>query len=1374
MNTTKTTVVQATELNTNEEAVTMTNTTKEVTTNNTTKKAGTKMTNVKKNTTEAANKFKRTIMAQAALINAVPFVKDAEGNLTPIKGSLSNYVQYVKDVPALSPNVVIVATENNKVGKMKLDNNTAYIIMNESQQARALAQYERTLFQVLNGKGEMVDFLAYDLRTLAAVSFGGVVDGDPEEDEKAMYYINHIFEHGLFMRKEEANEDINELTHMNQLSKYTPILDTPSQTRQAKVTFYSEDAPMTVVEGLRAIGNHMPSYVKKYVTKDGINYAAFAIDKNPKRLGLNGSASIKLAGFAEWLGEYVTTEVLSETEKVVVTTKRRILLCDDVIGHVKTAAKVFNQDIANYKPTSEEVLNGTVKPAYETADNFEWEVNVTDGMIITDATDFASVLRGQRLAGVKRNGKLRGLSHTFRLDPQVKGFNSVLPEVKEMTGYDMILFDGARKSDMVKYLEDGNVPTYSILLVASTFRENEQGKLHPQALNNLDLNAELMASVARENVALAKEALNDKEKAMAVYEVNNGGELSEDEVDSQVNDIVEDFGMKRFMGANDLIWDDIAMKQEIANEVEEFVNTHKNGNLQVRGKYNFMVSDLFSILVAVQNRTYTVHPEEAVLGKGEVAIAMMKEDGSRYFHEGDIVSIRSPHVVHDETQKAKAINVSGVQWYKNALAGGFLDGMTIFSAVDLMAPASSGADFDGDTSLIVIDERIVPAVTKSPQYLNFFMKEEVDYVIQDGKIIGSYDENGKLNTSSSIFGENCPWSNPAPAPEFDLPEGYIQDGFTLYIPVSELGTDEAYAVWASAMHKVVKQSIMPADIGIMSNITMAIVNGLNNIKGLAWEARQQGNTQALERLHKEFKYFTNMKDVFTAIVWYSIDAAKHGGAYKHVLNEWMKWTSGKDMKAELQSESVNSMKRIIGKVPSSVDAYGESDTEYKVAIILPNALREAKHKFTSKKGERMVTNLQRYTDIVKEIAKEVIGEKKELKVGEFNMLAHVSAILFESDFPTQEARNLYQQAVDVYSKKIEPLAKKRREIKAKVRANLLSNGTDFDTMRGPKQNDMMKRLSPEFAHIRLSEKKITLDIRNLLRQQIIARGYDIAKFAAAAYTHSYETSIKAESASRKSKSPFHIFWSLLEDEAIVMLTAMEGAKFSYRPSPTKVNITEMYFVPVKGFDAKALAESGKQLFVYNGEVFIKNGARPTADDKVGTLAGNGQYEFLQNIPYLVGGLTLLRSTEYGVAYRLGNVHCIALVANNVEERTAEQVYESAEETQAPVTEQAPVQQVQQEVVATPAQEATALVFTLQAGIDPMQAFDEVAGRQFVIAKQGNQVAIAYRDGSARPVQIGKVTTNSLNVADGFHHVQADLTDIMNGAIEVELTVVAKN
>lgn len=1262
---------------------------------------------------KAADKSPQVLSLQARVLDVVPFVIDNKGNVIRRLqlDALDNYQvarNYVnrannkvvnEQIMTLSDNVVLVAIEDNKIEMMKMkESETAYILSNESAQSRIASQEKVVNVETYNSQGEVVRLRVQDATNLAVLDFNTPPLVEiPEIIKSTLFYGN-----GIYFRTREASANINELKGINELVQFTPSNTTPSQERQAKVTFIAQTRKLNVYDYLKEMGNEIRGYAKSSrLTIDGKEIEMFKFDvrKNSKRFGLLGSASKELKNFSKIFGKLKNRNILGKDsegeviEEFETSTGLKILNAPDVKGLTRQLAKVFNSDIANYSPGHKDAKPSI--PAF-----IDWVVNLTDGGIVSDASLFGPLLTAEKLVARKRNGRLRGYAHQFRMNYQVKGLNVVAPGVKELTGYDMILFDGARKTDLLTLLEEGKELEYHVMLTASTFMEDSIAAISAQAMNNLDIDHELLSDIAKENIAKAETALNDTEKRDEVFAMMNDGKDMADML-SYRNVLSQGFGIQKFAAVNPVIWKDAYAKLEIKSEIIDFMKRHSSGSLHVNAKNNYMFTDLFAILKAVGrlkdgDMELFVKEEDLAAGQGEVVIAMMNEEG-RFFYEGDIMSIRSPHVVNDETQFATAVNPLKsdneelAKYWALWLEGGFIDGITFFSATDIMVPASSGADFDGDTSLIIIDARIIGAVERTPQYMNFHTRvtERGEWAYnfnEDGVIVGGWLLDGKLATkaerttalnkgydlaytvdSRKLLGEDCPWGDEVAAPAFNLPEGMYQDGFNIYIPTDMIDSPEAYKAWIDSIHLVIGNGINTSEIGSMSNIVMAMTNGINYVKKQIEEARTV-RAEEVSRLETELKYMTNMREVFVPIVWYAIDAAKHGGAYKNALKEWMNWCStSKKIYAESQKVgNPKSMYRICGPIPNSMDAQSKQTVSVKYGVIVPNAIRAAKGQSASVKGS-VPTNLQVYATTMKALVKAASEEKTKVSISQNNLRDITYAILNGSEFDTKRAKEIYAYVSKTFEEQNTALDKERRRMVLATRESAYANAIIFDELAHGKRIHMVKKMFPKYKEVDTQMKRNLAVIRQQLRMVLVKEGLDVVKFAAVAYNYAYEEAIRLENAGGNSvasaKAKIFTLWKLADELLIYMLASVEGARMlPAKEQNVFLNVKTLYFYPTDAFKTSEAYEAaslefikgngkkaGKTIGLHNKEIalsgfgegmnvyLVEKGQDATEANLIGFAKGAGIANLVPGFSYRMSNPEIANVSKTGVLLNLGVV-----------------------------------------------------------------------------------------------------------------------------------------
>lgn len=1231
---------------------------------------------------------------------------------------------YHEPILTYNDNVFFVATENNKIEFMKIkEEESSFIFSNESEQSRVASRGKYIDTEVYTSTGEVARLRVQDATNLAVTNFN-----TDNPDGLPFLLMNHLFDgNGVFVRTREASENILELKGLHELVQFTTSNDTPSQKRQAKVTFIANTPTFNVYDFLKEMGNDIRAYAKKVRKEIAGKYGTwYELDaqKNATRLGLLGSASKPLAGFPEAVGLYASKEVVSSEFTIATTsTGVKIGLAPDVKSMVRAAAKVFNSDISKVAPGHPDA-----NPSIKTMEDFLWEVNTTDGGAIFDADFIAPLLENGKFVNRVRNGRLRGYTHQFREKHQNKGLDVVSEWVKKLTGLDIILFAGARKTDLLSMLEAGEQLEYHVMLVASTFKEDSVASISAQAMNNLNINHELLIKLATENVEKAKQDLNNVEKRdEAIAMIKDG----KDVVDmlSAKNVLSKPFGIEKFVAVNPIVWKDLYAKLEINAEILDYIKTHKGGYLYTNAKNNYMFSDLYAILKAVQDRTFVIKEEHCAAKKGEVILPMMDKNGRRYFYEGEIMSIRSPHVVNDETQFADAIdpvqyaesvhNTEMAEFWAYQLEKGYLDGVTFFSCLDIMVMASSGADFDGDTSLIVLKKEIIDAVNHTPQYVNFHTLTDEDkpgygtanvdtsnwaYELNvDGTITGGWTLNGKLATekqkaaaeaeglqlkrsmiSSEIFGEGCPWKDPKPAAAFPLPEGIYQDGYKIYVPEEKVDTKEAYKAWVDSMHVVIRDSISSSDIGQTSNIVMAITNAINYVEILREKAIAEDKPNSVMAYNSELKYLTNMREVFVAITWYVIDAAKHGGAYKEYLKKWMGWTTQKGMKREMDKGYTRSMRRVLGWLAKSVDI-NTGEQKQKRGIILPNVMRWAKSQYASVPGNRE-TNIQLYAQAMSKMYVEADKEKNNMSPVGNNILSVTYGLLNgATDFNAGLAKQIYAYYSNLfengdtdrgivgdraYSKEVSNMKQRT--------AQYLSEelGLDYASMNHGKQTAWTKKLNPNYQQVRMAQKTWLGQVRQAVCMELIKHNMDVVKFAAVAYNSAYETAMKAEKTKANSnpKAPIYALWKLLDQQMIVMLGSIEGARIL--PAEDKnviMNLNSMYFIPTAEFNVKAQAAKkaksqkglleGKVLVMVNSPegMFVHlvdtKDASATNENKIGECRGQASFQFVSEFSYRSEANVVTNINDNGINVDFGVIRCFGTRYEGAEPQLAKALYD---------------------------------------------------------------------------------------------------------------------
>lgn len=696
----------------------------------------------------------------------------------------------------------------------------------------------------------------------------------------------------------------------------------PSQTRKGEAAFWQyaeqrglanlkdlifDDAKRSIAVYGRFVSTYRMNEYGKLNLKRGKRI--FKMDKEPKRLDMPASGSRDSQAFKFLFGKMVIVDrflytddekeagtnikvvkeaiVLESSSLMMGGVKRRILIIQDPIREVEATAKVVEK--YNTESGKPEIVEGLYK----------FPKNLVDGGILVseEVTEFM-VAEG--------NLKHKGQSFQGRGVAGVKPFAYGTPMLKEMTGVDMVFMSGALKLDVIpsllegrfefavvqgsrlEFAEDMAPVATQALLAAGTPQENLE-LLHMIAAGRIDASM-YSASKALKILGITE---NFDEETMKVVEQD---EEFMEEMDGET-------GVKAILRKAPHAIKDGLLKDRLINIMAKALEKIKLGNVLVDdAKMRHMGFDIFMVVKAIESlfvqRNKGVEVPQMEWVNSIPAGGAVVVDAYGRLRAGYFLAIRYPALKNEEVRKVLAAVEFGSEearlYYERAAQMGFFQGLVLFNSVDMTTEAMSGADFDGDTCLVIFNALMVePFVNKTP-LLDFFI------------------------TESGALEGGCPWSAPEEAVDFKAhitaPEGLeftqvMKDNSrTWALEFNEEDVvnrpADVYYVFnrAGALH--IAETAKISSIGTWTNRLMNVEDIQLEIVGEIELARQLQDRAKFISLSNELAFYDDMAMWLTCIVRWAIDEAKHGGAFNgplaHIVNIFEDATSPTKMREDLE------------------------------------------------------------------------------------------------------------------------------------------------------------------------------------------------------------------------------------------------------------------------------------------------------------------------------------------------------------------------------------------------------------------------------------------------------------------------------------------
>ena len=500
----------------------------------------------------------------------------------------------------------------------------------------------------------------------------------------------------------------------------------------------------------------------------------------------------------------------------------------------------------------------------------------------------------------------------FRAFGYQKGLAVFVPNLLLMTGADIVSFDGSRKASLDPYLDGNEELTFSVVNVTREPKVQETNRFARQGMTNAFLDKEMTSSAYETSEKHFKKAfefdLETLNALIGVEEIQIGDKEGYNDMMSTLA-VSNDSTTTTYLSSNpDLALKSATLKDKTTTLVSSITKDFKNGHAFLDDAYTrHMVVDPIAILSYMKAGKIGVIDGVGTkigIASDNVLDIGKRLDGTYYLKSGNALLVRYPNLDKREvikTGKNKFYDEKTRQLYETYVGKGYFKGLVLFSLWDMNPEGMSGADYDGDTCLIINDDLLVAKFKKGPLFLDYSLVQ---------------DESGKFEIV-----EGCPFSTPAkeldihsliPKEKYNLISKYgLSTGssygsiefnsFALY----EENKDEFLDLIYPIIQYFILVNLKGNDIGRYTNLLTTVTaiksevsadtnTALATLKVLEVLAKQNEGTQAgidllsqandvliiIDALNREYKGYENLQILLTATVRWEIDAAKHGGAYR--------------------------------------------------------------------------------------------------------------------------------------------------------------------------------------------------------------------------------------------------------------------------------------------------------------------------------------------------------------------------------------------------------------------------------------------------------------------------------------------------------------
>lgn len=608
---------------------------------------------------------------------------------------------------------------------------------------------------------------------------------------------------------------------------------------------FAFDGLDSMVKYLEGTGQDYFTYGKE---KDGFYYVDVA--KASKRTMLPASSGLQpkkgfLASFRKDIvatSEKTTTEAGLDYERITITNNEGKSLVLAIVDDFY--ATITNERFLLNVLDSDNAITGVEEFSH-------WNNPEASSILERNLTDGGGYVSSKVVKELRRQNVINRFdSFQLRISNTIKGAVIEFGKMCDLFGADIVLTDGMVKGSNVHIDLEAN--GFQLFVIGQRKDSPDGIWVASQATQQMGLNAADLKEAITNTVLSVKEAVdsNSPKKLLSLLEASLHEEENEESIVEYIR-LAQEF--------TDVLDEQYVKDQTIQAAVTK-LNNLLGGKLYAKdSRVRYMFTDPIAIYNAAKAGRYTVEREDAVIQPGQI-VTPSQDDKDFFMKTGKAISVRFPVTVSHEIPVLEAVEE---EVYAPVIEKGLWQACTFFSAFDWAAPQQAGADFDGDTSIIIFDSVFVNARIRMNEslYGGLPVLPFLDAYVK-------YNEEG----DAVEFDEGAPTYTPE-VESIDLGsdnksrkvEGFEVDGYTIKVPVDidDAGRQAFFRAKAKLLQELALNSIETSLIGLIANRAMTTTDLLT---------RPVLTDSEKEDVEKTMLILT------TAGRW-EIDRPKHGGAY---------------------------------------------------------------------------------------------------------------------------------------------------------------------------------------------------------------------------------------------------------------------------------------------------------------------------------------------------------------------------------------------------------------------------------------------------------------------------------------------------------------
>ena len=503
---------------------------------------------------------------------------------------------------------------------------------------------------------------------------------------------------------------------------------------------------------------------------------------------------------------------------------------------------------------------------------------VTDGAIYIDADWMKSL----------------GMDNSFqvRFTGVVKGMANCVPELFDVLGVDMVMFGGAVKGAVSDYFRAG-IFDLSVLNIARDAKTADAGLIVSQQLLANICDDESSSIVKDETMKILHGLYSYNPQALKEFlGAETAEETDTDEVTADLSDV--DNLTLAFLELNPEKFIKSGTNQKRLNDL---IQAATKGLRNGRTRYIpntlmlHMTVDPFTIMRLMKSKHIGVDASKvkrvgirrkrtiwAQLKGSGIDVVSLKAILGRYpnLHTAEIRVTNSDQENHWSEDKVT------YDYYTKWMRAGFFQGLIIYSLWDIEPEGQSGADFDGDQTVVICFEALVNHFAEQQLFLDM---SEVDGKVISGAIQGSgysFELKEKLSPQQLAFMEKNNVQLVGDELKFPkelgdneqllniLADLLCEAGFLTTVE-NNIGLYTNIGSMVHAMIAPMERNLAKARFALAE---FALMEDFPNKKQIGLEMESK-----VALLEVEVKGYKKLELLLAIAIRWEIDKAKHGGAY---------------------------------------------------------------------------------------------------------------------------------------------------------------------------------------------------------------------------------------------------------------------------------------------------------------------------------------------------------------------------------------------------------------------------------------------------------------------------------------------------------------